>query len=52
MRRDEDEKPDKASLGLKDYLALFVALLQTLALPFLVLIVILVAFLVYSSVAR
>jgi hypothetical protein len=39
-------------LGLRDYLALFVAVLQTVALPLVVLIIILFVFLAFSSIVR
>jgi hypothetical protein len=39
-------------LGLRDYLAIFVAVLETVALPLVVLIIILFVFLAYSSVVK
>jgi hypothetical protein len=48
----DDGSQEKARLGWKDYLALFVAFLTTIFLPLLVLIVILVAILLFSAVLR
>ncbi|MDA4136515.1 MAG: hypothetical protein OK449_05915 [Thaumarchaeota archaeon] len=39
-------------LGLRDYLAIFVAVLQTVALPLVILIIILFVFLAYSSIVK
>lgn len=49
---EEEDNRDDGSLSLKDYVALFIAILQTLALPFVILIVILVVILAVISVAR
>ena len=43
---------DAEKLGLRDYLAIFVAVLQTVALPLVVLIIILFVFLAYSSIVK
>jgi hypothetical protein len=48
---DRSEKED-GSLGIRDYVALFVAILQTVALPFVVLIIILLVILAVVSVTR
>jgi hypothetical protein len=52
MPRGEEGGESDHQLGLKDYLALFIAMLQTVVLPLLVLIVILVVFVVIAHYVR
>ncbi len=52
MTGEEEGREDEGSLGLRDYLALFVAILQTLALPFVILIIILLVIVAALSVTR
>lgn len=55
MSEDEGKggaEGDAEKLGLRDYLAIFVAVLQTVALPLVVLIIILFVFLAYSSIVK
>jgi hypothetical protein len=48
----DDGSKEHARLGWRDYLALFVAIVQTVALPIVILIVILIAILLVSAAVR
>jgi hypothetical protein len=52
MPEDDPSEKEDGSLGLRDYLALFVAILQTVALPFVILIIILLVILAVASAAK